>query len=537
MMMARSRRTSTSLSVLCAASTLLLDGCGGTGRSPGTVVFASGADLESANPLVSIHLLSRQVQRYALFVTLARYDSMLEPEPYAARRWTWTADRQTLTFSLVPELRWHDGVPTLATDVAFTLEAARDPATGYPRHADLAEVQSVATPDDSTVVIRFARPQPRFPSVLCELPIVPAHLLASVPRGQMRQAPFSTAPVGNGPFRFAGRAPGQRWTFERNPHFPPELGGPPILERFIVAVVDEPATKFAGLVSGQLDAAGIPPSMAALAAEDPSLRVVDYPVLISYGLVFNTHRPPFDDARVRHAVGLAVDRQRVVDVALAGFAAPAAGPVPASHPFALPEVPLHDTARANALLDAAGWRRTGSGERVRAGQRLQAELLTVGSGDNAVEQLLQSDLASVGMRLEIRQREMGSFLAEARADEKRFDLLWTGIPGDLSLAYLSSIYDSRLAGSALDYGGFHTARLDTLLAHARTAASDSAARLAWHEVQRELASEMPTAWVYHARGLLGLARRLEGATMDLRGELATLARWSTRSQDDAVTAR
>src|SRR5204863_1648196 len=90
-------------------------------RPAGTVVYASGTDLESGNPLVTVHPLSRQVQRYVLFVTLARYDSALSPTPYAATSWRWSADRRTLTFQLARGIAWHDGRPTTARDVAFTL--------------------------------------------------------------------------------------------------------------------------------------------------------------------------------------------------------------------------------------------------------------------------------------------------------------------------------------------------------------------------------------------------------------------------------
>src|SRR5690242_15265213 len=174
-------------------------------RPANTVVYASGADLESGNPLVTVHPLSRQVQRYMLFVTLARYDSALSPTPYAARRWEWSTDRRALTLHLAPGLRWQDGAATTARDVIFTIDAARDPETGYARAADLAGIESTSATDDSTVVLRFAREQFAFPLVLCELPILPAHLLASVPRRDMRRAPFNLSPVGNGPFRFVDR--------------------------------------------------------------------------------------------------------------------------------------------------------------------------------------------------------------------------------------------------------------------------------------------------------------------------------------------
>lgn len=511
------------------ASTILLAAvllaCGRPERRADTVVIASGADLESANPLITLHPLARQVQRYALFVTLARYDDALEAAPYLARSWTWSADRRVLHLRLELGVRWHDGRPTTSRDVRFTLDAVRDPETGSPRFAELADIESVEAPDDSTVIIRFARAQSGFPLVLCEQPIAPRHLLEGVPRSELRRAAFGDRPTGNGPFRFVGRRAGQRWTFIRNEEFLESLGGPPGIERLVVAVVDEASTKFAGLVSHELDMAGISPSMAEIAAADPALRVVDYPVLVAYGIVFNASRPPFDDARVRRAVAVAIDRDRIIDAALAGFATPATGPVSPDHPFSLEESPRRDIVMANALLDSAGWARVRDGVRTRDGTPLTFELLTVGSADNAAEQLIQADLAALGIRLEIRQREMGAFLAEARAREKRFDALLTGVPGDLSLGYLTSMFDSRLAGGTLDYAGFHTERLDDLLAKARSAVGDGDRRAAWHDVQRELAREMPVAWLYHARGLQGMSRRLRGVRMDLRGELATLAQW------------
>src|SRR5690242_3390308 len=146
-------------------------------RRGNTVLFASGADLQSINPLLTVHPLARQVQRYVLLTTLARYDTALVPRPYLARGWVWAADRSALTFHLATGVRWHDGTPTTARDVRWTLDAARDPVVGYPRLADLADVRSVAAPDDSTVVLEFSAPQRAFPDVLTDLAVLPAHLL------------------------------------------------------------------------------------------------------------------------------------------------------------------------------------------------------------------------------------------------------------------------------------------------------------------------------------------------------------------------
>jgi len=149
----------------------------------------------------------------------------------------------------------------------------------------------------------------------------------------------------------------------------------------------------------------------------------------------------------------------------------------------------------------------------------------VGSGDNAIEQLIQADLRSHGIMLEIRQLELGTFLSLARKPTKEFDALLTGISGDLSLSHLASMFDGRLAGGSLDYAGFHTDPLDSLFVRVNRAGTEDDLAAAWRAVQTELAREVPVSWVYHARGVQGLSRRLQMVRMDLRGEMATLREW------------
>jgi len=482
---------------------------------PGTVFYASGAELQSINPLLTVHPLARQIQRYALFMTLARYDTALVARPYLAERWSWSADRRTLDVTVRADVRWHDGVPVTAADVAFTLDAARDSATGYPRRADLECLARVRASDARAVRLEFCRPQPGLPDVLTDLAILPAHLLAALPHAGLRGAAFNQHPVGDGPFRFVSHVPDQRWVFEANRDFPAALGGPPGLARLVVVIVDEPATKLAGLVTGELDVAGILPMHAALVRRDPALAVESYPLLLTYLLAWNNRRPPLDDPRLRHALTLALDRRAIVDAYLYGFGVVADGPVPPWHPLAVPveRVP-YDRAASAALLDSLGWRAGAQGVRERAGRPLAFTLLTVGAADNALEQMIQADLRAVGVGVRIRQLELGAFLARAGGAARDYDALVTGVLGDLSLGYLRGLFDSRRRDEPLQYAQYADPAVDRALD-----AGDVA------EVQRLVARDLPVTFLYHAMGLQGISRRVHGVRMDLRGELATLQRW------------
>src|SRR6266700_3034213 len=456
----------------------MIAACGsGAAHRGRTVVYAPGADLQSVNPLLTSHPLAKQVQRYVLLTTLVRYDSALTPRPYLARAWTWSADQKSLTFRLQPGVRWDDGLPTTARDVAWTLSAARDAATGYPRLNDFADVAFVNDPNDSTVVIRFTHSQDAIPDVLTDLAILPAHVLDSIPRAELRRAAWNQQPVGNGPFRFVAHEPNRRWVFAANPDFPAVLGGPPALARLIIVVVDDPTAKLAALTAGEIDFAGIQPAHAAFVRKDTALTVLDYPVIFPYGIVFNVRRPPFDDARVRLAVALALDRREIVDGYLYGFGTVADGPVPPGVPGYVPVRPLPLAAD--------------SARRLLGGRRVAFELLTVGSGEAALEQMIQARLAAVGFDVAIRQLELTAFLDRVNPRRHDFEAAVIGTPGDPGLGFLAPLAD---------------------LAGVRVPPDPAAA-------QQRFRDALPVAFLYHSRGVQGMNRRVRGVRMDERGEI------------------
>ncbi|HWA56033.1 MAG TPA: ABC transporter substrate-binding protein [Gemmatimonadales bacterium] len=477
----------------------LLAACGSEAdRRGATVMYASGADLQSINPLFTVHPLARQVQRYVLLTTLVRYDSLMRVEPALARRWEWSVDRTRLTLHLFPRLRWHDGAPTTARDAAWTLERGRDPATGYPRQNDLAGLTEIRAADDSTLVLGWRTAPGRIPDVLTDLAILPAHLLDGIEPARLRQAGWNTTPVGNGPFRFVAHEANRRWVFARNPDFPAELGGPPALDRLVIAVVDEPMTKLAALTSGELDFAALQPAYAEFARQDPAIVVRDYPVLFTNGIVFNARRAPFNDLAARRRVSAALDRAALVAGFAYGFATPAEGPVPPELMSVAGENVPGSGFRVPSVAEA---RRSGNPEPGTRNPELRFELLTVGSGEAALEQMIQAQLAKAGIAATIRQLELSAFLDRVYGAHD-FDAAVLGTPGDLGLGYLEPL--ARLSGLPL---ADHP-RIPDLLAFYQDA--------------------VPVAFLYHARGVQGVNRRLLGVQLGLRGELASVSQWRLR---------
>ena len=181
------------------------------------MLFASGADLQSINPLLTVHPLARQVQRYVLLTTLARYDSSMTPQPYLARSWRWSQDHRTLTLELQTGVHWHDGRSHHGAGCGLD-----------PQHR--ARSRHRLSPAERDGSLRhhfgsgrferggaFSEAQRSFPDLLTDLAILPAHLFVGVNRLDLRQAGWNSSPVGNGPFRFVSHEAEPAMGLQRQP--------------------------------------------------------------------------------------------------------------------------------------------------------------------------------------------------------------------------------------------------------------------------------------------------------------------------------
>ncbi|HSG82221.1 MAG TPA: ABC transporter substrate-binding protein, partial [Gemmatimonadota bacterium] len=305
----------------CLALGLACDGerPPGAGDQPArsTVIVAFNAETQSFNPLVNTDQNTNEVNYYMLFTPLVQYDEEFEPTPYLAR--SWELGSRAVTFQLHDDVRWHDGTPVTAYDVAFTFQRAKDPETASVlASAYLDRVQTVQVIDSFTVRFEFsehhARPLDGF-----WWPPVPRHLLEGVPSSQLVRADFNRQPVGSGPFRFVSWQSGASVTLERNPDFPESLGGPARVDRVVIRFIGDASTLLAETLTGGIDINGsLFPDQAERVEATPGVRLLAWPSREYYYIGWNIRKPLLGDPRVRRALTMAIDRQELIDVLLFG---------------------------------------------------------------------------------------------------------------------------------------------------------------------------------------------------------------------------
>ncbi len=501
------------------------------------VVGGSGALAGGMNALVSTDYVANQHQVFIHLMTLLRFDEELRPEPWLARSWEVDGDGTGVVFHLRDDVRWHDGTPTTAHDVAFTYLRATDPRTGFPNAAFWAHYlpgeEGVEVVDDHTVRFRM-RPHADALDPWRSTSILPVHLLGEVPPETLREHPFGTrCPVGNGPFVFVDHGADGSWTFRRNPDFPGALGGAPYLERYVYRPIPEQTTLLTELLTGDLDVYVAPPPDQApriLAAEGVELR--DYPFRGYVFVGWNTRRPYLADARVRRALTLGTDRSQVVQAVLQGYGEVANAGVPPFHwafHEGIRDALAHDPAAAGALLDEAGWRERG-GDGIRrnaAGERLELSILYhPGSLQReGIAQFMQAQLREIGVELRQEVLEWGTLVSRITNPATReFD----GVVMSWATEFRvddTDLFHSRGADAPFGWSGLRDERLDLLLDTLPVVVDRGEALPLWHEYQERLVELQPFTYFYFPRRLAGVNRRLQGVVTDVRGDLVNVPGW------------
>ena len=505
-----------SLPWVAMALAVVLCGCTADGGSPsrgpryfgsvrpphGNVLrFNNGAEPETIDPALVSGQPDGRLAR-SLFEGLATSDPRtLEPRPGQAARWETSADGLTWTFHLRPGLVWSDGVPLTARDFVWSWLRALRPATAarnagllyaiagaedFNRGAlrDSARV-GLAAPDDTTLVVRLARPVP----YLLYLAAYPTWL--PVPRHAVeRWGETWTRPghiVSNGAFVLDRWRQNDRFELARNPRY--RDAARVRLERVVAYSVDDLNTATNLYKSGRLDwntSGYVPSPFVPWLRGTADFRSAPFQAVYFYSM--NVTRRPLDDVRVRRALNLAVDRDAIARDLLKGTRAPWGRLTPLGYPgYPAPPQLRYDPARARESLASAGY----PGGR---GFPKISILFNTSEDHRRIAEAIQAMWTRVlGIPVELRNMEWGSTLQATTT--LQYDVARRSWIGD----YLdpSTFLEIMRGGDGNNRTGWSDARYDRLLLAAR-GEPDPAKRLGLlGEAESRLLADGPVIPIYH----------------------------------------
>ncbi|MBL8159197.1 peptide ABC transporter substrate-binding protein [Candidatus Saccharibacteria bacterium] len=436
-------------------------------REGGSYVEGMVGEVATLNPILVTSAAERSVSRL-LFASLLSVDEEGEYVGQLARSWSLDDTGKVYTVDLKPNLKWSDGVALTSRDVVFTVQTIQNPAVRSPYASAWREVIIEAV-DDDTLTIKLPSEYAPFLGSLT-VGILPQHLLASVSADRLRNASFNERPlVGSGPFDFRSLSAGRSQNSQQDITLTASdtyLGGKPKVERFIMRLYEDSDQLTNALRDREIMAAtDIPHNQLDVFKDDKSLRISNLKPFSAVYAFFKQSAPPLDDAKVRKALLMALDRPNLVSK-LQGVEL-IEGPLLPGQLGYDPNARQagYDPAKAAALLDEAGWKLSGN-VRKKDGQPLHINLVGINSGDyNQVLDSLHAAWSRLGVEvksnLETREGFQANVISPHSYDVLVYELslgrdsdtfaYWHSSqaePGRLNLAE----YRSPLADEALNSG-------------------------------------------------------------------------------------
>ena len=444
-----------------------------------------------------------------LFEGLASYHpETAEPIPGVATHWTPSADAKQWTFHLRPEAKWSDGSPVTAHDFVWSYQRVLSPALASEYAAmlfclqnaraylagditDFSQVGVKAT-DDHTLQLTLEYPVPYLPGMVAHSIWFPVQQEAILAHGAMdKRGSRWTRPgnlIGNGPFVLAEWKPNQIIRINRNPAYWDAANIR--LNQVNFYPIENSATEESAFRSGQLHATvTVPQSKISVYKNDPARAplLAQHPQLSTYFYRFNVERPPFDDARVRRALSMAVDRQKIIDAVAQGDQVPAFNLTPPhTGGYESPAIIRHDPEGARRLLTEAGF--PGG-----AGFPEMELLYNTSDGHRALAEALQQMWrTTLGINIALYNQEAKVWSDTMR--EGDYDIARTGWVGDYLDA--STFLDLMTTENGNNQTNWSNAEYDRLIEASRTVIDKTERHKLYRQAESILMQESPILPLY-----------------------------------------
>jgi peptide/nickel transport system substrate-binding protein len=379
---------------------------------PHTLRIGDILDFDTLNPhlatAVTLGNLSQLTMAY-----LVRYGADNRPVPELAtevptqKNGGISKDGLTITWHLRQGVKWSDGEPFDADDVVWSTNAVNNPANNEVGRDGWDLITKIDEPDKFTVIYHLKKPYSGylptfFGSAGANPCILPKHILASLPN--INNAPYNAKPVGIGPFRYTEWVRADHVTLEANPNY---WRGEPKIKKVVYKIVPDRNTLLTQLQTGEIDMwTYMPAGFVGRATALPTVAHFRGPSMLYQHVDFNTTHPALKERAVRAALRLALDRPSMMQKVSHGVGIMQETPLSPASPFFSPPLPLtpFDVAKANQMLDQAGWKRGADGIRAKNGVRLNLEwAATIGSPDAETRiELIRSSWKQIGVGLDVK---------------------------------------------------------------------------------------------------------------------------------------
>ncbi len=423
------------------------------GGRGGRLVHVRSSDSDSLDPHRTVSGESWLVFSN-IYDTLISKNMDLEFEPLIAESWEISEDGMDYTFVIRDGMKFHDGTPVDAEAVKFTFDRLIDPDLGAPGRGWIQAFTGSDLVDDKTLVMHLEEPFSPFMSNIA----VEYFGIISPTGVETHGADFGTNPVGSGPWMFKEWREGEQITLVPNPDYTNYRSfvnntGAPLADELVFRVIPDASTQIAAVETGEANHIGLPSSEVRNFKDDP-----DYNVIFTSGgtniyyLEFVTtpvegqgmpeFKAPFDDIRVRQAVGHAINMEEIIDTIMEGIGDRNYGLMPTglfAYDPAIQEFGFeYDPEKAASLLEEAGWTMSGD-VRQKDGQSLDLVFWLYSNPTNErVVQVFQSHLAQVGIKINIEVMEIGTMIARLPEGVHDIDLVGVGWPEPDILHLISS---------------------------------------------------------------------------------------------------
>ena len=433
---------------------------------------ATGLDPHKQTAFSSLRLLE------LIYEPLVRLDADLNVVYAIAASWEFAPDAKTLTFKLDPNARFTNGAQVTPADVKASFERLLDEETAAAARSNFLSIESIDTPDAETVVFNLST---------ADVPILVAMATinaAILPASEIEAGSVGTTAIGSGPFKLDSWEPNAREVLSANADW---AGGDLAIDGITISVLPDETAILASLRAGQIDFALLnDPLVATMVPNEANLQLNRVTGLAYNVLQLNPSRPPMDNLQVRQAISCAVDRQAIIDAALAGegqVTGPLTMPAFAQDPSGL-FCYEQDLEKAKQLMADAGF-----------ADGFSAKVIAA-TGEPPVAsseaQVLQSQLAEIGVDLEIEMMELNVYVDTWLAGD--FDMAVAQNGGRPDPYPMYNRYFTK-EGNLLKVSNFVDDTLDTLMKQGQ-AETDPAKRVEiFHQFEQHLAEQAPWIWL------------------------------------------